>query len=70
MLERRLLKGSIVVKKAYCDWDRYKVFKATMHEAAFELIEITLFALVEQGVLKKLVVGAKREPQIRALFKA
>jgi len=32
--------GSIVVKKAYCDWERYKDFKAAMHEAAFELIEI------------------------------
>ncbi|MGB4467346.1 MAG: NYN domain-containing protein [Azovibrio sp.] len=40
VLERLLVKGSIVVKKAYCDWDRYKVFKATMHEANFELIEI------------------------------
>ena len=40
VLERLLLKGSIVVKKAYCDWDRYKDFKKTMHEAAFELIEI------------------------------
>jgi uncharacterized protein (TIGR00288 family) len=40
VLERLLLKGSIVVKKAYCDWDRYKQFKAGMHEAAFELIEI------------------------------
>lgn len=40
VLERLLLKGSIVVKKAYCDWDRYKEFKATMHEASFELIEI------------------------------
>ena len=40
VLERLLLKGSIVVKKAYCDWDRYKEFKITMHEAAFELIEI------------------------------
>ena len=40
VMERLLLKGSIVVKKAYCDWDRYKDFKATMHEAAFELIEI------------------------------
>ena len=39
MLERLLLKGSIVVKKAYCDWERYK-FKKPMHEAAFELIEI------------------------------
>ena len=40
VLERLLLKGNIVVKKAYCDWDRYKDFKAPMHEAAFELIEI------------------------------
>jgi uncharacterized protein (TIGR00288 family) len=40
VLERLLLKGSIVVKKAYCDWDRYKEFKSGMHEAAFELIEI------------------------------
>ena len=40
ILERLLLKGSIVVKKAYCDWDRYKSFKAPMHEASFELIEI------------------------------
>jgi uncharacterized protein (TIGR00288 family) len=40
VLERLLLKGSIVIKKAYCDWERYKEFKAAMHEAAFELIEI------------------------------
>src|SRR4029434_2910319 len=40
VLERLLLKGSIVVKKAYCDWDRYKEFKGPMHEASFELIEI------------------------------
>ncbi|NHZ69787.1 MAG: NYN domain-containing protein [Thermotogales bacterium] len=40
VLERLLLKGSIVVKKAYCDWERYKEFKKPMHEAAFELIEI------------------------------
>ncbi|KAB2970522.1 NYN domain-containing protein [Zoogloea sp.] len=40
VLERLLLKGSIVVKKAYCDWERYKGFKAGMHEANFELIEI------------------------------
>jgi len=40
VLERLLLKGNIVVKKAYCDWDRYKEFKGAMHEAAFELIEI------------------------------
>jgi uncharacterized protein (TIGR00288 family) len=40
VLERLLVKGSIVVKKAYCDWERYKEFKSAMHEAAFELIEI------------------------------
>jgi uncharacterized protein (TIGR00288 family) len=40
VLERLLAKGSIVVKKAYCDWERYKEFKATMHAASFELIEI------------------------------
>jgi len=40
VLERLLVKGNIVVKKAYCDWDRYKAFKAPMHEASFELIEI------------------------------
>jgi uncharacterized protein (TIGR00288 family) len=40
VLERLLLKGSIVVKKAYCDWERYKEFKTVMHGAAFELIEI------------------------------
>src|SRR5512144_1467621 len=40
VLERLLLKGSIVVKKAYCDWERYKEFKAAMHGASFELIEI------------------------------
>jgi len=40
VLERLLVKGNIVVKKAYCDWDRYKDFKRDMHEASFELIEI------------------------------
>jgi uncharacterized protein (TIGR00288 family) len=40
VIERLLLKGNIVVKKAYCDWSRYKKFKADMHEAAFELIDI------------------------------
>lgn len=40
ILERLLVKGSIVVKKAYCDWERYKDFKGPMHEAAFELIDI------------------------------
>ncbi|MCP5371392.1 MAG: NYN domain-containing protein [Hyphomicrobiales bacterium] len=40
VLERLLLKGNIVVKKAYCDWNRFREFKAGMHEAAFELIDI------------------------------
>src|SRR3954464_15280401 len=40
VLERLLLKGSIVVKKAYCDWERYKEFKNAMHAASFEMIEI------------------------------
>lgn len=40
VLEKLLLKGSIVVKKAYCDWERYKEFKAAMHESSFEMIEI------------------------------
>jgi uncharacterized protein (TIGR00288 family) len=40
VLERLLVKGSIVVKKAYCDWERYKEYKRAMHESAFELIEI------------------------------
>ncbi len=40
ILERLLLKGNIVAKKAYCDWARYKEFKGSMHESSFELIEI------------------------------
>jgi uncharacterized protein (TIGR00288 family) len=40
VLQKLLLRGSIVVKKAYCDWDRYKEFKPAMHEASFELIDI------------------------------
>ena len=40
VLEKLLLKGSIVVKKAYCDWERYKEFKVAMHESSFEMIEI------------------------------
>lgn len=40
VIERLLTKGHIVVKKAYCDFERYKTFKRGLHEAAFELIEI------------------------------
>ena len=40
IVERLLLKGHIVVKKAYCDFGRYDDFKRGLHEAAFELIDI------------------------------
>ncbi|MBX3270684.1 MAG: NYN domain-containing protein [Sandaracinaceae bacterium] len=40
VLERLLDKGKIVVKKAYADWSRYKNTRRSMHEAAFEMIEI------------------------------
>lgn len=40
VLEKLLIKGTIIVKKAYCDWSRYREFKPTMHEASFELIDI------------------------------
>jgi uncharacterized protein (TIGR00288 family) len=40
VLERLLVRGHIVVKKAYCDFARYKEFKRSLHGAAFELIEI------------------------------
>ena len=40
VLERILVKGNIVVRKAYCDWNRYNKFKRGMHEANFELIDI------------------------------
>ena len=40
VLERLLEKGKIIVKKAYCDWERYSDYKRTFHEAAIELIDI------------------------------
>lgn len=40
ILDRLLLRGNIVVRKAYCDWERYKEYKKALHEASFELIEI------------------------------
>lgn len=40
VLERVLVKGNVVVRKAYCDWGRYAKFKRDMHEANFELIDI------------------------------
>ena len=40
VLERLLVKGNVVVRKAYCDWSRYQKYKRGMHEANFELIDI------------------------------
>ena len=40
VLQRLLDKGNIIVKKAYCNWDRYKPARRPLHEAGFELIEI------------------------------
>jgi uncharacterized protein (TIGR00288 family) len=40
VLKRLLDKGNVVVKKGYCDWERYRTAVRGLHEAAFELIEI------------------------------
>jgi uncharacterized protein (TIGR00288 family) len=40
LLERLLEKGKVVVKRAYCDWDRFPDYKRELHEAAIELIDI------------------------------
>lgn len=40
VIERLLEKGKIIVKKAYCDWERYSDYKKAMHEVAIELIDI------------------------------
>ena len=40
VLERMLEKGKIIVKKAYCDWERYSDYKRPFHEAAIEMIDI------------------------------
>ena len=40
ILERLVEKGKIVVKKAYCDWSRYREHKQQLHNAAFEIIDI------------------------------
>ncbi len=40
LLERLLEKGKIVVKRAYCDWDKFPDYKRELHESAIELIEI------------------------------
>ena len=40
MLQRLLEKGTILVKRAYGDWSRYKTYRQDLHSAAIELIEI------------------------------
>jgi uncharacterized protein (TIGR00288 family) len=39
-LGRLLERGNVVVRKAYCDWSRYKSDRARMHERSFELVEV------------------------------
>ncbi len=40
VLARLLDKGNVVVRRAYCDWDRFRKDRRSLHEASFELIEI------------------------------
>jgi uncharacterized protein (TIGR00288 family) len=40
VLARLLDKGKIILKRAYCDWERFKSAKKGLHEAGFELIEV------------------------------
>ncbi len=40
VLKRLLEKGKIVAKRAYCDWNRFHAYTASLHESAIELIEI------------------------------
>ncbi|HQR08659.1 MAG TPA: NYN domain-containing protein [Gemmatales bacterium] len=40
VLKRMVEKGKIVAKKTYADWSRYIPYTASLHEAAFELVEI------------------------------
>ena len=40
VLERLLERGNVVVRKAYCDWSRYKPDRKALHERGFELIEV------------------------------
>jgi uncharacterized protein (TIGR00288 family) len=39
-LKRLVEKGKIIARKAYADWSRFQPYTASLHEAAFELIEI------------------------------
>lgn len=40
VLKRMVEKGKIVAKKTYADWSRYIPYTSSLHEAAFELVEI------------------------------
>lgn len=40
VLERLVEKGKILAKIGYADWSRFTDYKAQLHEAAFELIDI------------------------------
>jgi uncharacterized protein (TIGR00288 family) len=40
VLERLVEKGKIIVKRAYCDWERYSEYKRAFHEAAIEMLDI------------------------------
>ena len=40
VLERLVEKGKIIVKRAYCDWNRYSEYKRAFHEAGIEMIDI------------------------------
>jgi uncharacterized protein (TIGR00288 family) len=40
VLARLVEKGKLIVKKAYADWEVYKEYKRTFHEAGIELIDI------------------------------
>jgi len=40
VMERLLEKGKIIVKRAYCDWERYSEYKRPFHEAAIEMLDI------------------------------
>ncbi len=40
VLQRLLDKGSVIVKRAYADWNRYASSRKPLHEAGFELVEV------------------------------
>jgi uncharacterized protein (TIGR00288 family) len=40
VLDRLVEKGKVLVKVAYCDWNRFRQYTTPLHEAGIELIEI------------------------------